>query len=642
MIREVINFTRDLLEDCPEIMQWNQKLKGGLYILIRLDEEGNWKNENLQYKEDYFYFSTKSTEEQQKKQQSIKENLEDLSLRRIEEKLKKYEEKTILIEMNKAIDSKKIHSASPYAVAFRKESFSKLSEENFNSYFKRARNLCGKENEKEFSRCFQQPCISILNEKVKILQTELGENIFEKLGPKDYISIFWDNDNGDNLSWYEKTHTKYLQGRLFNKNDYNQEKDKKTYGLSGFLNGTNKNKTFLIHQTGVMKGGVNIKITQEDALSLYQFERLLSQKTFPNPLPVIIDKRELNTNLIRIFNRDESKKGFHQLIRSLFEGNDEIELSNYYLLNYYLLNDSKGKSIIINDIDFVPLFRYELNLEIEDLFEVSEERRTISVKNIFDFERIVLSEIFNNALVKVKNGEITGTNYFGDLNKSDKSIDSVMFQLILKYRKSFYDYIYKSRVSAITPQMFDDMMYTSILSNIRTDKIIGLISGNFRIRRKLNIWFNLTNFFNKDMSENLSKIADLHLKMQNVSEGKLSLETGEEFAFAAGQIVSYLLDRSASAEKTYSLLEPYLQKSKSGQLQDAVAHTVSIYKHDINIYHGAFQELASNVFTFSQDLDMKPLLKFFLAGCFSSCVIYKKKNQESNSVEILVQNNNNL
>ena len=136
------------------------------------------------------------------------------------------------------------------------------------------------------------------------------------------------------------------------------------------------------------------------------------------------------------------------------------------------------------------------------------------------------------------------------------------------------------------------------------------------------------------MSENLSKIADLRLKMQNVSEGKLSLETGEEFAFAAGQIVSYLLDRSASAEKTYSLLEPYLQKSKSGQLQDAVAHTVSIYKHDINIYHGAFQELASNVFTFSQDLDMKPLLKFFLAGCFSSCVIYKKKNQESNSVEI--------
>ena len=420
-----------------------------------------------------------------------------------------------------------------------------------------------------------------------------------------------------------------MQGRLFNKNDYNQEKDKKTYGLSGFFNGTNKNKPFLIHQTGVMKGGVNIKITQEDALSLYQFERLLSQKTFPNPLPVIIDKRELNTNLIRIFNKDESKKGFHQLIRSLFEGNDEIELSNYYLLNY-----SKDKSIIINDIDFVPLFRYELNLEIEDLFEVSEERRTISVKNIFDFERIVLSEIFNNALVKVKNGEITGTNYFGDLNKSDKSIDSVMFQLILKYRKSFYDYIYKSRVSAITPQMFDDMMYTSILSNIRTDKIIGLISGNFRIRRKLNIWFNLTNFFNKDMSENLSKIADLHLKMQNVSEGKLSLETGEEFAFAAGQIVSYLLDRSASAEKTYSLLEPYLQKSKSGQLQDAVAHTVSIYKHDINIYHGAFQELASNVFTFSQDLDMKPLLKFFLAGCFSSCVIYKKKNQESNSVEI--------
>ena len=406
MIREVINFTKDLLEDCPKIMQWNQKLKGGLYILIRLDEEGNWKNENLQYKEDYFYFSTNSTEEQQEKQQSI------------QEELKKYEEQTIWIDPHKAIDSKKIHSASPYAVAFRKKSFSELSEENFNSYFKRARNLCGEENEKEFSRCFQQSCIKILKERVNKLKTNFLGNIFEKLTPEDYINIFFYNDNGDNLSWYEKAHTKYLRLKLFNKDVYNQEKDEKTYGLSGFLNGTNVKKPFLIHQTGVMTGGVNIKITQEDALRLYQFEKLLSQKTFPNPLPVIIDKRELNTNLIRIFNKDESKKGFHQLIRSLFEGNDEIELSNYYLLNY-----SKGKSIIINDIDFVPLFRYYLKidkspLEIEDLFEVSEGRRAISVKNIFDFERIVLSEIFNNALVKVKNGEITGTNYFGDLNNT--------------------------------------------------------------------------------------------------------------------------------------------------------------------------------------------------------------------------------
>jgi len=72
-------------------------------------------------------------------------------------------------------------------------------------------------------------------------------------------------------------------------------------------------------------------------------------------------------------------------------------------------------------------------------------------------------------------------------------------------------------------------------------------------------------------------------KMRSVAKGESNFETPEDFAFGAGQIVSYLIDRSASTNKTYSMLEPYLQKNKSNQLQDAIAQTIAIYKHEISV-----------------------------------------------------------
>ena len=124
-----------------------------------------------------------------------------------------------------------------------------------------------------------------------------------------------------------------------------------------------------------------------------------------------------------------------------------------------------------------------------------------------------------------------------------------------------------------------------------------------------------------------SNVTDLMSKMRIVAKGEAVLETPEEFAFAAGQLVSYLMDKSVASEKNYSMLEPYLQKTKSKHLQDAIAHVFSQYKHAVSIYGKAFKALASNVLTYDEDVDMKPLLKYFLAGCFSNCVIYEKKEE---------------
>lgn len=633
MIREIVNFTKNLLDDFPDIIQWNVKPNGGLYVFIHLDEEGHCRMDNLIYGKDFFYLNSTNTD----------------AIGCVE-KAKCYEEQVQRVgtSMNKVLDKKKqIFSCSPFALTFKKKSLTNdsLNGDGVNKirnllpdYFNTARLLCSNmKTEYEQSIRFEMACNQLLD-LLNIFQQPFCDgkiNILANMKGDEYINLFLENVP---LEIYTKVHNIYLKEKLFNSSDFNVEISGVTYGLSGFMNGLNSKKIFLSHKTGLMLSGINGRITSEDASYLNMFGTLILNGTLPNPLPIVIDKKEINGKIVAIFNK-EGKKSYREILRALFENGYIENLPDYYLLNY-----SKGQknSFLINDIDFVPFFRYYLGngVKIKNLFQVGNKKNgeefvcepDSQLLNIFDLERIVLKEIFNNALV-VDSKKGIKLRYFVDIDPSYVKGGDLMCQLILKYRQAFYDYIYKSRQNALNVVMFDEIMFISILSDIHSDKVQGSFSNSYSIKKKLNIWFSLIYLFNNTNNNiNLeimtSKITDLLYKMRDVAKGVSVIETPEEFAFAAGQLVSFLIDRSVASNKTYSMLEPYLQKSKSGQLQDAIANTVSIYKHDISIYKGAFQRLASNVLTCDDNLDMKPLLKFFLAGCFSQCVIYIKSEND--------------
>ena len=48
MIREIINFTKDLIEDIPDIMEWKVKPSKGLHVFIDIDDNGQWIKQDLQ------------------------------------------------------------------------------------------------------------------------------------------------------------------------------------------------------------------------------------------------------------------------------------------------------------------------------------------------------------------------------------------------------------------------------------------------------------------------------------------------------------------------------------------------------------------------------------------------------------------
>lgn len=638
MIREIINFTSNLIEDIPDIMQWKVQPNKGLHVFVELDTNGKWMNNPGQRAVDYTYHDDKN-------------DPEAILLEFI-----KYENfgKRVGTTMNKVLDKKKqLFSCSPFIVNFKKKSFvndkldgigSQKIINLFSSYFENARQTClTNETTIQLSIAFEQVCIEVLQQLNNYLipQAQKDGSInqvpaFENMNDDFYVSIYLKNVT---LEAYKEAHENYLKQKLFNDNSYNNEKaiTKDTYGLSNFMNGLNSKKPFFEHKTSFLHKGINGRIQIKDTVALNNFEILVSNKVLPNPLPIVIDKREQNKEIVNLYNSAKEPLPYRQLLVQLFDKTNEKHLPNYYLINY----SKTTKGLKINDFDFVPLFMFyiENHNEIYNLTQtgiikdkIFEASPTVKIKSVFDFERIVTREIFNNSLVRIKEDKYS-TNYFGEIEPKYVNGGDIMYQQIMKYRKAFYDYTYKSKQNAIDTRMFDDMMYNSILSNIQQDEIKGRFEWNNTIKRKLNIWFSLYNLFNNNTQKDqfmASKVTDLMSKMSSVAKGEANFETSEDFAFGAGQIVSYLIDRSVASNKTYAMLESYLQKNKSNQLQDAIAQTIAFYKHDIDVYKGKFERLAAQVLTDNCDIEMKPLLKFFLAGCFCPCVIYEKSENKNN------------
>ena len=658
MIREIINFTNGLLSDIPNIMQWNIQPDKGLHVFIDIDEIGNWANQNLQQGIDYDYYDGKN--------QDIK--LWNDCIR--------YQEATEYITMNKVSKfdkKKKIHSCSPFAVAFnfnfndkekselgikifkKSDKPSKEELKSNNALIRAQRRIVIEERLKDYqsnslsiygikekdgdlfsnqSFIYGKQIMGFFNNLHKILNAVELIAEYSLLTGKDYLHLYLRTIP---IDVQEELHNRYVKQEIFS----GEVMSKEHFGSVGFFTAYNQKKPFLRHRTSFLKDGVSQRFSEEDAITLYTFEKLLRRKPqcLPNPLPIMIDGREWNKRVIKLFNESGDTLSFRDLLKQLFAKYNMKSLPNYYLLNL-----SKTVSgIVINDFDFVPLFRYYLDGDIVvsnvtnslSLQDKSFEReRDISIKTIFDFERVAVREVFNNSLVKIKEDKYV-TNYFGEIDSNYVIGGTLMSNLMQKYRKAIYAYIYKSDTNAINASMFDDIMYQSILSNIKLDTFENKrFEWNNSIKKKINIWFSLYKMFNQnDKRENMvTKINELKNEISRVTKGETDLLSPESFAFGAGQLVSYLMDRSVSTNKTYAMLEPYLQKGKSRLLQDAIAQTVTVYKHDINqIYKGRFEFLASQVLTYGGDIDMKPLLKYFLAGCFSPCIIYEKIKEITNN-----------
>lgn len=637
MIKELINFTKNLDEDFKNL---GSLPKEGVHILIQIkkDENGEFSidTENFQFEQ----YSPKKQKE---------EPSEFLS------ECKVLHQNAWCIDTNKCFDlpTKAIHTCSPFAVAFKREHLEgggkyeenqskkkKQIYERFGDYFNKAFVLFNDETEKEkyviFKNFFIHNEFSTLVEKIEKenaykyqqleekneqLKTQFKEikdkpeketiknAIYEveqqllKVKPLEdssYIIFYLDVP----LAEYKEVHKKYLDDKLFNTDKYNTAPDEEglIYGTNNFMNGFNSNMPFLMHQTASFD--ITGRISNTDAKLLNDLKNILPNKTLPSPLPIFIYKEELQSKVISIYRESERKFGYKEIIQKLVETHEE-EISNYYLL--FWQNSMDG--IVFKDFDFVSKFEYKLKepLAIQNLFEIKEkggksDKHYLLIKTIFDFEQQVLKPLIQSKYLRV--------DYFGDLNKEDYAKLDRTFSSFSKYRKAVYDFVYKSQRNTIDGNIFYEIVFNSISDDIKN-------GNNYGIKEKLNIWYSLFEYFNHKQKINMvNKLKEYQdFVSAIIADEALTDVTDEKFAFAAGQVIEYILSKSKSADNSYNLLEPYLQQAKCAEFKKAIANDFGRYKHEN--FSKNFEKAAAFVLSYETDANLKHLLPQILSGVFA-------------------------
>jgi len=111
--------------------------------------------------------------------------------------------------------------------------------------------------------------------------------------------------------------------------------------------------------------------------------------------------------------------------------------------------------------------------------------------------------------------------------------------------------------------------------------------------------------------------------MAQLATGEISIDTDEQFAFAAGQVIYYIQSKSKSEDRSYARLEPFLQQTDVKQFQQAVVKLFDRYKHEP--YSARFREPMANVISYTPKQPLKSLMPLMLAGFFSKNVLFGEK-----------------
>ncbi|WP_367916509.1 hypothetical protein [Leadbetterella sp. DM7] len=647
MIKELINFTKSLDEEFKNL---GSVPKEGLHILIK-----NIVNENGGVSLDLENFYHEQYSRKQKSEPSDFLNY-----------CKLLHQNAWCIDTNKCFDLpiKAIHTCSPFAVGFKREHLEggeKYTEnqgkkkqiyERFEEYFNKAFTLFENEEDKEkyvqFKHFFthnefSKVLLKIENEyamirshleekgeqlkkelkeindkaqkeavKEKITHTEQELLKVKPLEEGSYVILYLDVA----LELYKSVHKKYLDDKLFNTDKYNTTPNNEglIFGTNNFMNGFNSNMPFLMHQTASFD--ISGRISNIEAKLLNDLKNMFPNKTLPNPLPIFIYQNEmLQDRVISIFRESGFKFGYKEIIQKLVE-DTESDIANYYLL--FWQNSMDG--IVFKDFDFVSRFEYKFKqpVIIQNLFEIKEkggkaDKHYPLIKNIFDFEQQALKPLIQSKYLRV--------DYFGDLNKEDYAKLDMTFGSYSKYRKAVYDFVYKSQRNTIDGNVFYEMVFNSISDDIK--------HGNgYGIKEKLNIWYSLYEYFNPKQKINMvNKLKEYQdFVSAIIAEEQLNDITDEKFAFAAGQVIEYILSKSKSADSSYNLLEPYLQQSRCVEFKKNIANDFGRYKHEN--FSRNFERVAAFVLSYETDANLKHLLPQILSGVFSKNQLFSSNSSK--------------
>lgn len=498
-----------------------------------------------------------------------------------------------LVDMNKPMDPKKtIHSNQIYSFFIKKDSIreNKLTKAIIEGYKKNLLNPEEKYNSKEAKELYKNIAEKLSKIEKDIvediflwIEDNVNENLLDNDNKKDYLKIFFVEDNLDkSLELFRNEHKRYLIPNIFNSNDYNKRIGETIYGLSNNNMGLNAKKAFLENKT--RRISTPYLVNTDEILLQYAFYNYLLPEVKQGNYFIYFTENEIIPKTYK----EGCPNGAKYLLNASYSKDVDIK-------NFNVISKNSSEEISIN-------FKEILHQKKKDTDEIeygnlNKEKMMNNINKILFYNSLLGNFLLND----------------GDLDIKDIEIK----KLLMKYRNAFYKWFYLN----------DEAEVKKNIRKIYLDAVMVAIGNGhfFKASQQLDFGFCLEKYFygKSELMEEIMNVKEVFLN-HTLSEEEWEFSNDEEYFFAVGQILAYINYMRNSKAKSLNFIKQLTFVKNIDVLKEKIKKIVISYSHIFETKNKKINRTISNISLY-QPKEIR--IDILLAG-FTADIIFFKKREE--------------
>ena len=498
-----------------------------------------------------------------------------------------------LVDMNKPMDPKKtIHSNQIYSFFIKKDSIreNKLTKAIIEGYKKNLLNPEEKYNSKEAKELYKNIAEKLSKIEKDIvediflwIEDNVNENLLDNDNKKDYLKIFFVEDNLDkSLELFRNEHKRYLIPNIFNSNDYNKRIGETIYGLSNNNMGLNAKKAFLENKT--RRISTPYLVNTDEILLQYAFYNYLLPEVKQGNYFIYFTENEIIPKTYK----EGCPNGAKYLLNASYSKDVDIK-------NFNVISKNSSEEISIN-------FKEILHQKKKDTDEIeygnlNKEKMMNNINKILFYNSLLGNFLLND----------------GDLDIKDIEIK----KLLMKYRNAFYKWFYLN----------DETEVKKNIKKIYLDAVMVAIGNGhfFKASQQLDFGFCLEKYFygKSELMEEIMNVKEVFLN-HTLSEEEWEFLNDEEYFFAVGQILAYINYMRNSKAKSLNFIKQLTFVKNIDVLKEKIKKIVISYSHIFETKNKKINRTISNISLY-QPKEIR--IDILLAG-FTADIIFFKKREE--------------
>ena len=498
-----------------------------------------------------------------------------------------------LVDMNKPMDPKKtIHSNQIYSFFIKKDSIreNKLTKAIIEGYKKNLLNPEEKYNSKEAKELYKNIAEKLSKIEKDIvediflwIEDNVNENLLDNDNKKDYLKIFFVEDNLDkSLELFKNEHKRYLIPNIFNSNNYNKKIGETIYGLSNNNMDLNAKKAFLENKTRRISTPYLVNI--DEILLQYAFYNYLLPEVKQGNYFIYFTENEIIPKTYK----EGCPNGAKYLLNASYSKDVDIK-------NFNVISKNSSEEISIN-------FKEILHQKKKDTDEIeygnlNKEKMMNNINKILFYNSLLGNFLLND----------------GDLDIKDIEVK----KLLMKYRNAFYKWFYLN----------DEAEVKKKNRKIYLDAVMVAIGNGhfFKASQQLDFGFCLEKYFygKSELMEEIMNVKEVFLN-HTLSEEEWEFLNDEEYFFAVGQILAYINYMRNSKAKSLNFIKQLTFVKNIDVLKEKIKKIVISYSHIFETKNKKINRTISNISLY-QPKEIR--IDILLAG-FTADIIFFKKREE--------------